>query len=156
MNGQKLIKNGQTVLPDRSVLIGQKLVENAKIQMRHFEWFSNNVKMVEFYLNFNVSEKIFQADYPDDIPGRFWNKKPSLLARILAECHTVYGNGWVIFFSWFFNHRTNVATVELRRNFSSENQVKPPKRFFLNGFQCIFSSMNSKYFGMSHCIICPN
>ena len=31
---------GQTVLPDRSVLIGQKLVENAKIkknQMRHFE-----------------------------------------------------------------------------------------------------------------------
>ena len=48
MSGQKLIKNaknapfwrvfekpeacGQTVLPDRSVLIGQKLVENAKIQ----------------------------------------------------------------------------------------------------------------------------
>ena len=33
---------GQTVLPDRSVLIGQKLVENAKIQkiqMRHFEQF---------------------------------------------------------------------------------------------------------------------
>jgi len=28
---------GQTVLPDRSVLIGQKLAENAKIQMRHFE-----------------------------------------------------------------------------------------------------------------------
>ena len=28
---------GQTVLPDRSVLIGQALVENANIQMRHFE-----------------------------------------------------------------------------------------------------------------------
>ena len=31
---------GQTVLPDRSILIGQKLVKNAKIektQMRHFE-----------------------------------------------------------------------------------------------------------------------
>ena len=29
-----------------------------------------------------------------DMPTpRFWNKKPSLLARILAECHTVYGNG---------------------------------------------------------------
>ena len=28
---------GQTVLPDMSVLIGQKLVENAKIEMRHFE-----------------------------------------------------------------------------------------------------------------------
>ena len=53
LSGQKLIKNaknfpfwgvfrkpeacGQTVLPDRSVLIGQKLVENAKIQMGHFE-----------------------------------------------------------------------------------------------------------------------
>ena len=48
LSGQKLIKNakngpfwrvfekpeacGQTVLPDRSVLIGQKLVENVKIQ----------------------------------------------------------------------------------------------------------------------------
>ena len=53
LSGQKFIKNakngyilaifwkieacGQTELPDRSVLIGQKLVENAKIQMRHFE-----------------------------------------------------------------------------------------------------------------------
>ena len=59
LSGQKFIKNakiysilasfwkpeacGQTVLPDRSLLIGQKLVENAKIQMRHFESFSNNV-----------------------------------------------------------------------------------------------------------------
>ena len=37
---------GQTVLPDRSLLIGQKLVENAKIQKFKcdiFEWFSNNV-----------------------------------------------------------------------------------------------------------------
>ncbi len=53
LNGQKFIKKcrkwsnvasfwkpaacGQTVLPDRSVLIGQNLVENVKIQMRHFE-----------------------------------------------------------------------------------------------------------------------
>ena len=40
---------GQTALPDRSLLIEQKLVENAKItekkiKMRHFEIFSNNVK----------------------------------------------------------------------------------------------------------------
>ena len=28
---------GQTVLPERSVLIEQKLVENAKTQMRYFE-----------------------------------------------------------------------------------------------------------------------
>ena len=53
LSGQKLIKNdkndrflatfwkpeacGQTVLPDRPVLIGQKLAENANIQKRHFE-----------------------------------------------------------------------------------------------------------------------
>ena len=55
LSGQKFIKNaekgqflrvfdkpevcGQTVLPDRSILIGQKLTENAKMaksQMRHF------------------------------------------------------------------------------------------------------------------------
>ena len=38
------------MLPDRSILIGQKLVENAKIQiieMRHFEKFSNNVDSAE-------------------------------------------------------------------------------------------------------------
>ena len=62
LSGQKLIKNakmvhlasfwkpaigGQTVLPERSLLIEQKLVENAKIQkleMRHFWWFSNTVE----------------------------------------------------------------------------------------------------------------
>ena len=32
----KLEANGQTVLLDRSLLVGQKLLENAKIQMRHF------------------------------------------------------------------------------------------------------------------------
>ena len=51
LSGQKLIKNakigpfwrifekacGQTELPARSALIGQKLVENPKIQMRHFQ-----------------------------------------------------------------------------------------------------------------------
>ena len=34
---------GQKVLPDRSVLIGQKLLENAMIKKWHFEEFSNNV-----------------------------------------------------------------------------------------------------------------
>ena len=36
---------GRTVLPERSLLKGKKLIENAKIQMRHFEQFSNNVVM---------------------------------------------------------------------------------------------------------------
>jgi len=35
---------GQTVLPDKSVLIGQKLVEKAKIKKKsNFEKFLNNV-----------------------------------------------------------------------------------------------------------------
>ena len=34
--GEFLKTCGQTELPERSVLIGQKLVENVKIQMRHF------------------------------------------------------------------------------------------------------------------------
>ena len=40
---------GQTVLPDRS---GQKLAENAKIQILHFKEFSDNVTSVkvEHYL----------------------------------------------------------------------------------------------------------
>ena len=52
LSGQKFIENakngqfgevlkieagGQTVLPDRSILIGQKLVEMPKFQMRHFK-----------------------------------------------------------------------------------------------------------------------
>ena len=43
---------GQTVLPGRSVLIGQKLVENAKIQMRHifcnwnWGWFGRNRRLI--------------------------------------------------------------------------------------------------------------
>ena len=62
LSGQKLIKNakkwsilasfwkpeacGQTELPDRSVLTGQKLVENAEIKkkLRYFELFSNTVE----------------------------------------------------------------------------------------------------------------
>ena len=48
----------QTVLPDRSFLLGQKLVENAKIkklQMRHFESFSNNV----LWISFEILQKLW-------------------------------------------------------------------------------------------------
>ena len=41
-----ILSHFQTVLLDSSLLIGQKLVENAKIpkfQLRHFESFSNSV-----------------------------------------------------------------------------------------------------------------
>ena len=64
LNGQKFIKNakngqfwlllksgasGQTVLSDRSLLIGQKLMKNGnklKVPMRHFESFSNIVNVL--------------------------------------------------------------------------------------------------------------
>ena len=48
----------QTVLPDMSILVEQKLVENAKIEklkMRHFEWFSNTVpKLVRITIDAKV------------------------------------------------------------------------------------------------------
>ena len=50
LNRQKLIKNaknGQIVLPDMSVLIGQKLVENAKIKKFHCDILSNFQTMCE-------------------------------------------------------------------------------------------------------------
>ena len=34
----------QTVLPDMSILVEQKLVENAKIEMQHFMWILNTVQ----------------------------------------------------------------------------------------------------------------
>ena len=40
---------GQTALPDRSILIGQKLVENAKIEKIKWDifwWFLNNVQVI--------------------------------------------------------------------------------------------------------------
>ena len=43
---ENLKLTGQTVLLDRSVLIGKNMLENAKnakIKMRHFEQFSNNM-----------------------------------------------------------------------------------------------------------------
>ena len=46
---------GQTVLPDRPVLIGQKLIESAKIQIGHFESFSNNVHLI------SETSKVYEA-----------------------------------------------------------------------------------------------
>ena len=44
---------GQTVLPDRSLLIGQTLVENVKIQMRHFKYFSN-IMLLKFFEKYSL------------------------------------------------------------------------------------------------------
>ena len=40
--------SGQTVLPDRSLWIGQKLVENAKIQMKHFSNFDIFLQLLSY------------------------------------------------------------------------------------------------------------
>ena len=37
---------GQTVVPERSILTGQRLMKNARIEMRHYRWFSNNVLLI--------------------------------------------------------------------------------------------------------------
>ena len=47
------------MLPDRSILIEQKLVENAKIQMRHFEQFSHIVHVV-LWDNFGDFERLWR------------------------------------------------------------------------------------------------
>ena len=53
----------QTVLPDRTLLQGQKLVENAKIQMGLFGLFSNNVHFFAHKKNSKKSLRIFQLFY---------------------------------------------------------------------------------------------
>ena len=76
LSRQKLVKSvkkiyfwktwacGQTVLPDLSVFVGQKLVENAKIQKRHFEWFSNTVHSEHLLLMSSVQDEVvFKIDY---------------------------------------------------------------------------------------------
>ena len=50
----------QIVLPDRTLLQGQKLVENAKIQMGLFGLFSNNVHFFAHKKNSKESLRIFQ------------------------------------------------------------------------------------------------
>ena len=51
----------QTVLPDRSVLIGQKLAENAKIQSFKFDTLSNFQTMW-------IREYLFQESYLSTLP----------------------------------------------------------------------------------------
>ena len=64
---------GQTELPDRSVLIGQKLVENSKIQMRHFGWFSNTVLTHDFisFLFLNLEFCFFLINIREASTGFF-------------------------------------------------------------------------------------
>ena len=60
---------GETVLPDRAILIGQKLVQNAKIEkihMRHFGWFSTNVN----WFHFQCLNKNDRSGNTDDLKGK--------------------------------------------------------------------------------------
>ena len=43
----KVLKLAAKQCYQTSILLGQKLVENSKMQMRHFEWFSNIVPMCQ-------------------------------------------------------------------------------------------------------------
>ena len=61
---------GQTVLPDRSVLIGQKLVENAKIRKKSNE---------TFWLIF---KQCGTADFAHDDPLASWSTKTSCFLHV--------------------------------------------------------------------------
>ena len=43
-------RSGQKVIPDRSILKGQKFMKSAKIKMRYFEKFSNIVKSFDLFI----------------------------------------------------------------------------------------------------------
>ena len=57
-----LVIFGRKVLPDRSLLIGQKLMENVKIQMRQFESFLNNVCQQRIE---DSGEFLIKSPFPD-------------------------------------------------------------------------------------------
>ena len=79
---------GQRVLLDRSILVGQKLVKNAKIQMRHFEEFSNNV----IYIRFKSLQNIWI--FPPKIVI-FENSK-------MLQTETFWRFLPIMHFTWFF------------------------------------------------------
>ena len=58
------------MLPVRSILIGQKLVENAKIQKRHFEEFSSNVRHLEPSIFSKTIEKLETFPKNVSLPNR--------------------------------------------------------------------------------------
>ena len=63
INMSKVVNFRQTVLPDRSTILGQKLVENAKIQKSKLDilaWFSNIVLMVVKWLDWDFLHWIIQ------------------------------------------------------------------------------------------------
>ena len=91
---------GQTVLPDRSILIWQKLVENDKIQMQLFKQFSNNVNVVKtklffgsfrsfqtFFLSLNKGMLMFYR--VPWLSNKIWLRTP---ACVKLECRE---NSWI-------------------------------------------------------------
>ena len=56
---------GQTVLADRLVLLGQKLVENAKIHISLSEVITEKVKLVIRLLQFKASNAVMKVQFED-------------------------------------------------------------------------------------------
>ena len=91
------------MLPDRSILTGQKLVENAKIQMRHFDWFSNILeeggkkklqKNAFTWLRLHSVPQQFYLSCQDNVfTGECTNYRPlKKPMKFLMLVHTVFAN----------------------------------------------------------------
>ena len=90
------------MLPDRSVLIGQKLVENAnmpKIQMRHFEHFFLNFRRLTL-INLGHSTLVYTATFYGLglVQSLAWrNHKRCKKARFCIRLLKVLGHGVELF-----------------------------------------------------------
>ena len=77
------------MLPDRSVLIGQKLVENAKIQMRHW---------VIFKQHYPQAFLVFRRSWLDVVLDHKFNAYPNVgcIVHYDNKCIQLYWNSIVI------------------------------------------------------------
>ena len=90
-----ILKNyGQIVLPDRTILKGQKL--DWKIWMRHFEWFSNNVFRSNFCLwnNRLVHELPFKKRKVEFYCLKLWVIIIGHSCNFGGMSITLYGSPW--------------------------------------------------------------
>ena len=82
---------GQTELPDRSVLIGQKLVEYDKVEkLRHVGWFSNTVYLRNEMWSFSL---ITISLFPRSTILQMYNHHSLFFVKVLARArvtHTLY------------------------------------------------------------------
>ena len=91
---------GQTALPVRSFLIGQKLVENGKIQIQHFGWFLN---IVHTYLMSKYLIIIFVLG--SQVPSPYITPWPWIAIYRLIKCDFCH---WQVKRQWRHDQNRNL------------------------------------------------